>query len=59
MKALDQKIIELLCKDYKITEMKNCISASQSYIEKRIAELKDMYNVRTTHGLIFKYLQNE
>jgi hypothetical protein len=59
MKALDEKIIELLCKDYRINEMENHCQASKSYIEKRIAELKDTYQVKTTHGLIYKYLQNE
>lgn len=56
MKVLDEKILELLCKDFKCNEISKKLKCSLSYIEKRISYLKDFYNVNTVHGLIYKHL---
>ena len=54
MKVLDEKILELLCSDLRTNEISNKLKCSSSYVEKRISYLKDIYNVKTKHGLIYK-----
>ena len=56
MKILDKKILELLCKDFRYNEIQTQLKCSLSYIEKRISYLKDFYNVKTVHGLVYKHL---
>ena len=56
MKVLDEKILDLLCIDFRINEISKKLKCSSSYIEKRISYLKDFYNVKTIHGLVYKHL---
>ncbi len=52
---LDQEILKLLSKDYRIEQIAEELKLSKSTIEKRIFNLKTIYEVNTVHGLIFKY----
>ena len=56
MKVLDEKILYLLCNDFRTNQISTQLKCSSSYIEKRICDLKDIYNVKTIHGLIYKHL---
>lgn len=52
---LDQEILKLLSQDYRIEQIAKELKLSKSTIEKRIFNLKIIYEVNTIHGLIFKY----
>ena len=52
---LDQEILKLLSQDYRIEQIAKELKLSKSTIEKRIFNLKTIYEVNTVHGLIFKY----
>ena len=52
---LDQEILKLLSQDYRIEQIAEELKLSKSTIEKRIFNLKTIYEVNIVHGLIFKY----
>ena len=52
---LDQEILKLLSQYYRIEQIGEELKLSKSTIEKRIFNLKTIYEVNTVHGLIFNY----
>ena len=50
-------ILELLCKDFTQCEIAEMMEISLSAVEVRVKCIKEKYNVKTIHGLIFKYLK--
>ena len=56
-KEITDFILELLCKDFTQCEIAEMMEVSQSTIEVRVKNIKEQYNAKTMHGLIFKYLK--
>lgn len=58
MSELHQKIIMLLCKDYRLKEIASELNLSLSKIEKEMFWIKDNFKVKTINGLIAKYYES-
>ena len=55
-KEITDFILELLCKDFTQCEIAQMMEVSKS-TKVRVKNIKEQYNAKTMHGLIFKYLK--
>jgi len=59
LEPIDKLILDLLCLDNQLKNIPFIIQEPRTNVNKRMVALKEMFDVKTTAGLIFKYAKSE
>jgi len=59
LEPIDKLILDLLCLDNQLKNIPFIIQEPRTNVNKRMVALKEMFEVNTTAGLIFKYALSE